>query len=67
MSLGVQRNGPVTTRQLLESMTLREEVRPCACGGFVVADPRMPQQGVMEHRDTARHRIFSDWFRTYRD
>jgi hypothetical protein len=67
MSLGVQRNGPVTTRQLLESMTLREEARRCACGGVVVADPKAPMAGVAEHRQTHQHRIFSDWFRTYRD
>lgn len=66
MSLGVQRNGPlpgrITETELRAAYQHRQEARRCACGGTVVADPNDPVAGILEHRDTPRHRAWLAWW-----
>lgn len=38
--------------------------RPCACGGVVIADPRYPSAGVLEHQDDNWHQ---EWVREWID
>lgn len=36
----------------------RKEKRPCACRGYIVADPEAPGDDVRRHNDGLLHRIW---------
>ena len=37
----------------------REEARPCACGGVVIANPTDPTYGVRDHQQEPRHKAWA--------
>jgi hypothetical protein len=55
----------ISEADLISAFAHVEEARPCACGGVIIAYPKMPADGVMRHQATEQHREWS--IRVYTD